>query len=76
MSTKATIRIGEGWHLYEDLLEDMLGGNSPTVSLSLRGVDFSAHSSAEGGNLIEVRLPRALAVELGLLASTGASDVG
>jgi hypothetical protein len=47
----------------------MLGGNPPHVYLTLRGVEFSAHSSSEGGGSIEIRLPRELAVELGLLAS-------
>ncbi len=71
MSTKVTIQYwneadGNGYHLFEDALNSFMQddekGNEP-VYLELNGVEFSASSP---GN-VQVRLPRAWAIKLGLV---------
>lgn len=67
MSTKVTIRAGQHHHLYEECFDDQ------HVYLQLDHVQFHASSSADFiGPTITVRLPRALAVQLGLLPQSGA----
>ena len=69
MSTKATIQYlddehGAGYHLFTDCLDAMsMGEEEAPVYLELNGVEFTASSP---GN-IEVRIPRAWAIKLGLI---------
>lgn len=42
MSTKGSIAYGEGFHLYEELMEYMLDGEMKSVHLELTGVDFES----------------------------------
>jgi hypothetical protein len=66
MSTKGTLRHGDSWHLYEDLLHNMLGEKTEFVRLELRNIEFMA-SCHDGRGIIDLKLPRELAEELGLL---------
>lgn len=69
MSTKVTIQHlwndekQSGYHLFTDCLDELtMEGNEP-VYLELNGVEFTASSP---GN-VEVKIPRAWAVKLGLV---------
>lgn len=71
MSTKVTIQYwndedGNGYHLYTDALDSFMANNQQgqePVYLELNGVEFTASSP---GN-VQVRIPRAWAVKLGLV---------
>lgn len=69
MSTKATIHSfddehGGGYHLFTDCLDEMsMDAEEIPVYLELNGVEFTASSP---GN-VEVRIPRAWAIKLGLI---------
>ncbi|SJM92479.1 hypothetical protein [Crenothrix polyspora] len=68
MSTKCTIKYFDeedhnGFHLYTDGLDEFDTDNEPPVYLQLNGVEFIASSP---GN-VEVRIPRAWAIKLGLI---------
>ena len=77
MSTKSTIKSQErtatepGYHLYEDVIEQLaLGATAGTdtpVYLELDGVDVELEASAQGGVSVTVKIPRALAIKLGLV---------
>jgi hypothetical protein len=64
MSTKATIRHGDKYELYEDVIEAI--SQPGVIHLELRDVSFSA-GSEDGRGWVDLRLSRELAVELGLL---------
>lgn len=69
MSTKATIQYlddgnGGGFHLFTDCLDSLsMDDEEVPVYLELNGVEFTATSP---GN-VEVRIPRAWAIKLGLI---------
>ena len=64
MSTKGTIRSGNTYELYEDVIEAI--SQPGFVHLMLRDVSFSG-GSEDGRGWVDLRLSRELAVELGLL---------
>jgi hypothetical protein len=66
MSTKGTLRRGDSWQLYEDLLDNMLEEKREFVRLALRNIEFTA-SCHDGLGTIDLKLPREPAEELGLL---------
>jgi len=70
MSTKATIQYlwddenRCGYHLFTDCLDDLsMDDEDKPIYLELNGVEFTASSP---GN-VEVRIPRAWAIKLGLV---------
>lgn len=72
MSTKATIRHGPSFHLYSDVLEELDDSDTPAafVYLVLDGVQVQLDTSPDSGPSVTLRLPRELALRLGLLAHT------
>lgn len=72
MSTKVTIRHGAAFHLYSDALENVFGDSDtpPThLYLTLEGVHVQLDTSPDSGPTVTLRLPRELAVEVGLLSN-------
>ena len=65
MSTKCTIKHGDDFHLYSDLVDqyDEKNAAEPPVYLRLSGVEFEA-SNRE----ITVAIPRHVAILLGLIS--------
>lgn len=73
MSTKVTIRHGTGFHLYSDALDDTFNDSDalPThLYLTLEGVHVQLDTSPASGPTVTLRLPRELAVEVGLTRAT------
>jgi hypothetical protein len=66
MSTKGTLRHGDSWHLYEELLDNILGETTEFVRLELLDVEFTA-SCHDGRGVIDLKLRREIAEEIGLL---------
>jgi len=64
MSTKGTIRHGDKYELYEDVIEAI--SEPGFIHLVLRDVSFSA-GSGDGRGWVDLRLSRELAIDLGLL---------
>jgi hypothetical protein len=64
MSTKGTIRHGDTYELYEDVIEAI--SQPGFVHLVLRDVSFRG-GSEDGRGWVNLRLSPELAVELGLL---------
>jgi hypothetical protein len=64
MGTKGTIRSGDNYELYEDVIEAI--SQPGFIHLVLRDVSFSA-GSEDGRGWVDLRLSRKQAVELGLL---------
>ena len=60
MSTKASIRWGDGYHLYNDYMDEWSGLD--VVNLELTGVQFVANNDG-----VCVAIPRPVARALGLL---------
>ncbi len=77
MSTKSSIKWkehtedGPGYHLYDDFLDRFNDDTEPPVYLRLDGVHVELMTFTDvAGASVTVRLPRAMARELGLLAPT------
>lgn len=68
MSTKATIKYGENYHLFDDLLDCMDGENTP-VYLTIHNVE--SLEIIKRGKVISltISIPRNLAREIGILPS-------
>jgi len=60
MSTKSTIKSGDGYHLYDDWMDQCIGAD--VVGLRLDTVEFSACNSG-----VDVAIPRSVARSLGLI---------
>jgi hypothetical protein len=75
MSTKTSIKWRDktvdspGFHLYEDCFEVLENGTDAPVYLRLDGVPTEL-STQPGGASVSVRLPREMAIALGLLQQT------
>ena len=74
MSTKRTIKWRRqtkrtpGYHLYDDAMDAWINkGKEPPVYLSLEGVQVELTTSCGAGACVTVKIPRAIARELGLL---------
>lgn len=75
MSTKRSIKWkvqtdGQpGYHLYDDAMDELINKEKePPVYLSLEGVQVELTTNCGAGACVTVKIPRAIARELGLLA--------
>jgi len=62
MSTKSTIKSGDGFHVWYDFLDECVGAD--VVHMRLDDVEFEASSPGT----VEVALPRALAEAIGIVS--------
>lgn len=67
MSTRSTIRHGQDWHLYEDLYDDAVEGELP-VHIEFEYPLEVEILSGRKGSWVRIKITRALARELGLIA--------
>lgn len=75
MSTKRSIKWRHqtqrtpGYHLYDDAMDEAISKEKePPVYLSLEGVQVELTTNCGAGACVTVKIPRAIARELGLLA--------
>ena len=61
MSTKCTVRYGEKWHLYQEVMED------DAVYLELEDIEVQLNTCGINNNVI-IRLDNSLALEIGIIS--------
>ena len=71
MSTKCTIKHGDDFHLYSDIMDQYDEDNAaePPIYLELRGVEFEASN-----HCITVAIPSHIAILLGLSGAAARAE--
>lgn len=69
MSTKCSLKYGDGFHLYYDLMDSI--GKAPDfkapVYLEVSGGSLETYATADNGNTTTLGIPLDIAIALGLV---------
>ncbi len=67
MSTKQSIIYGDGYHLYQDVMDDLHRPGPDMRPVYLEVVGSFECSANDEANVVTVRIPHRVAIALGLL---------